>query len=393
LTGLRVAIVTRRFWPLTGSTETVLAHLAAELTARGCPTTILTARWRPHWPAQSCCRNVPVSWIAPPPAGYWNQRRYLRALARWLEDYGRLLDVVYVSSLGDEARVAVRTVAPQTAVVLRPRRAGRSGDCFRQIENAAGRRIKDACLRASAFLAATPLLKRELEAAGYPRDRIHEVADGLPAAPPRTPALKQAARAMLADTSVLLQVPSGAPLAVAAGRLEPGHGLEQLVEAWKEVVQLWPGACLWLVGEAANCHALQQRIDQLRLTARVVLVGQFDALEGVLAAADMWLAPSSEGDSTAVAEAMAAGLPVLAADVAAHRWLLRDGLEGLLVPCDDTAAWVAAILRVLHQSDWSARLGAAARARAATQFSLARMVDEHLTLFQRVIQGEREDLY
>ena len=66
VSGCRVVIVTRRFWPLVGGPEKVLANLAVELTARGCPTTVLTARWQPKWPAEIVLRGVPVIRPSPP---------------------------------------------------------------------------------------------------------------------------------------------------------------------------------------------------------------------------------------------------------------------------------------------------------------------------------------
>ena len=85
----------------------------------------------------------------------------------------------------------------------------------------------------------------------------------------------------------------------------------------------------------------------------------------------------------AILEAMAAGLPVVAADVPANRWLVSDGQDGVLTPPGDAAALGRAISRLLEQPDLAARLGNAARERAS-HLSLAQMADAHLTLFDRL---------
>jgi glycosyltransferase involved in cell wall biosynthesis len=77
---------------------------------------------------------------------------------------------------------------------------------------------------------------------------------------------------------------------------------------------------------------------------------------------------------------MAAELPVVAADVPAHEWLITDHRDGLLVPPSDVSALATAVLSLLEQRDLAARLAAAARARVLQEFSLARMVDEYFEL-------------
>ena len=120
----------------------------------------------------------------------------------------------------------------------------------------------------------------------------------------------------------------------------------------------------------------------MNLGGRVVLVGVFDQVDALLAAADLFVRPTIEaGTSMAVFEALAAGLPVVASDIAGHRQWIADGCEGLLASPDDTAAWSAAIGRLLDDPELAARLGGAARQKAAG-FSLAKMADAHLTLFQ-----------
>jgi glycosyltransferase involved in cell wall biosynthesis len=101
-----------------------------------------------------------------------------------------------------------------------------------------------------------------------------------------------------------------------------------------------------------------------------------------LAAADLAVRPTPEpGTSLAVVEALAAGLPVVASDIPAHREWITDGRNGLLASPNDRAAWSAAIDRLWTEPGLAARLGVAARRRAA-EASLAKMADAHLTLFE-----------
>jgi glycosyltransferase involved in cell wall biosynthesis len=108
-------------------------------------------------------------------------------------------------------------------------------------------------------------------------------------------------------------------------------------------------------------------------------------------AADLFVAPSLEGDaSLAVLEAMAAGLPVVATDIAAHRELIDDGRQGRLVRAHDAGAIAAGIEELLDQPAMASRLAEAARIRSSRDFTLKGTVAEHLALFDRVLSSARD---
>jgi glycosyltransferase involved in cell wall biosynthesis len=384
---LRLVFVTRRFWPLIGGSEKALGNLAVELAGRGCRVTILTARWRPNWPARITFHEVPVVRLPPPAERGWRTFRYMRALARWLTQNQDAYDLVYVWGLKHEAYAALRAVGQRVPVVLRAEKAGRHGDCLWQIEAGCGQRIKGRCMKAAAFVGPSRAVHRELQAAGYPRPRIQFLHDGVAVPPPRSPKIKAAARAVLGEAHAALEAPHWAPLALYAGPLHAAQGLKHLVAAWGQIVARWPHARLWLAGDGPDRAALQAQIEAMNLGHRVALVGVFDTVDELLSAADLFVLPSLEGDEClALLEAMAAGLPIVAGDTPGNRDVLSDGREGLLVPAADAGALSAAIARLFQQRDLAAQLGAAARDRAAAEFSLAEMADAHVTLFERLVQ-------
>ena len=137
----RVLIVTRRFWPLVGGPEKVLANLARELSARGWPTMVLTAHWQPKWPDEISLCGVPVIRLPAPAERGWESLRSLRRLVGWLRNNRHRYDLVYVSQLKHEAYAAMRAVGRQTPVVLRAERPGPGGDCQWQREVFCGSRI------------------------------------------------------------------------------------------------------------------------------------------------------------------------------------------------------------------------------------------------------------
>jgi glycosyltransferase involved in cell wall biosynthesis len=124
----------------------------------------------------------------------------------------------------------------------------------------------------------------------------------------------------------------------------------------------------------------------MNLSGRAMLLGAFDQVEELLTAADALVHPGcQEGASMAVAEAMGAAIPAIVADWPGHRLLVEHEHTGLVVPPGDVEALSAALTRIFDDLPLADRLGRAAQARAAEQFSLAEMVDRHVTLFESLI--------
>lgn len=381
----RLVLVVRRFWPLVGGAENAIANLADELTSRGCCVTVLTAKWHVG-PSEIHYRQVPVVRLSPAPRHAWSTIRYIQALGRWLRRHEDEYDLVYVSGLKHEAYAAMQAVSQRRPVVLRAERAGRWGDCLWQIDAACGRRIKRRLMRAAALVGRTPAVQRELIAAGYPRDRIHGIVDGVPIPPQRDAGRRTAAREALGGVNLSMRVPLETPVAVYAGRLSEPRGIGDLLEAWEPVAARWPQARLWLAGDDPYQIEIADQIVNRNLSGRVLLAGVFDSIEELLTAADLFVLPSREGSAPlALLEAMAAGLPIVATSLADHREFVTDEEHALLVPPRDPAALSAAIARVLSDPDLATRLGMAARRRAGEQFSLARMAQEHLQLWEKLL--------
>ncbi|NUQ66137.1 MAG: glycosyltransferase family 4 protein [Pirellulales bacterium] len=383
---LRLVLVTRRFWPLVGGAENTMADLAAELSSRGCRVTVLTAKWDRRWPPEVVYREFPVVRLPAAPRDGWSTLRYLRAVGRWLRRHLDEYDLVYVCGLKHEAYAAVKAVGTRRPVVLRAERAGRLGDCLWQIEAPCGRRIKQRSMRARAFVARTPGIQRELVAAGYPRDRIIHLPDGVPIPPLRDWERKEAAREAVAAANLSLRAPQWAPVALYAGELSEPRGVGDLLDAWEPVVRRWPNARLWLAGAGPFHAGLAGRIESRNLSGRAVLTGLFDTIDELLAAADVFVLPSREGSAQrGLLEAMAAGLPIVATDLSDHLEFVTDREHALIVPRGAVSAISAAITRLFSDSELPQQLGSAARRRAVERFSLARMADAHLQLWEGLV--------
>lgn len=391
MTARRIALVTRRFWPLVGGAEMVMANLACEFRRQGDSVELLTAQWQHEWPTEVVHREIPVTRLPNPPHRGWGTLRYMLALNRWLRRHAHELDVVYVSMLKHDAYAAIHALSGSPVpVVLRAEGAGESGDCAWQKTARFGGRIRRTCQTADALIAPSAAIRDELLAAGYPAARTHFIPNGVAVGPPRSPDRRITARRTLAEANYDLSVSADDPIAVYTGRLHPAKGLFDLVKSWPTVLNRYPDARLWLVGDGPARDELFELILDLDLRGYVVMPGSFDDVQDLLYAADVFVLPSyEEGMSLSLLEAMAIGLPVVATDIPGNRALVEHRVHGLLVPVRSPTHLAQSIHEVWNQSELARQLGDAARQRVAQQFSLEACVAKHRELFAEWLAAKR----
>jgi len=167
-----------------------------------------------------------------------------------------------------------------------------------------------------------------------------------------------------------LAIAPSAPVVVYAGTFEPYQGLSTLLAAVGRVVEAVPGAVFVLVGgEGPPAEQIRQEASRLGLDRSIRLLGRKarDEMPAYLAMADVLVSPRCYGDNLPlkVFDYLAAGRPIVATDLPAHRALLD---ESRAVLTEATAAGLArGIIDVLRDRSLAARLAVSARAYAATK--------------------------
>lgn len=155
-------------------------------------------------------------------------------------------------------------------------------------------------------------------------------------------------------------------LTVASLTRRKGHDV--LIEALAPLSDL-PWQARFVGGRDFDPHwseQLQQKVNRLQLQERICLVGAVERLADEFHNADLFVLPSRfEGYGMVFAEALASGLPVVAARAGAVPDLVPES-AGLLVPPDDTEALTAALHSLLTREDLRRQLQAGARKAAST---------------------------
>jgi glycosyltransferase involved in cell wall biosynthesis len=122
------------------------------------------------------------------------------------------------------------------------------------------------------------------------------------------------------------------------------------------------------------------------ITSRVHILGFRRNVFDYLAHCNVLLMPSQhEGLPYTLLEAMALGIPIVAARVGGLAEVIQDGSTGLLVPPQDSAALTRAILRLYEDPALRSRLGEQARLLQQTRYSLQAMTERYLAIYRKVV--------
>jgi glycosyltransferase involved in cell wall biosynthesis len=157
-----------------------------------------------------------------------------------------------------------------------------------------------------------------------------------------------------------------------------------LLEAFAVVRRQIPDAHLLLVGQGELQSELRRRAQSLGIDGSVEMTGPVPEIWPYLSRSDVFALPSlSEAYGIAVAEAMAAGLPVVASAVGGVPELVNEGVTGNLFPVGDHQALARHLIRILKSPELRIRMGAAAKG-AAEPLRRCRSIDRYLDLCQRM---------
>lgn len=169
------------------------------------------------------------------------------------------------------------------------------------------------------------------------------------------------------------------------GRLEPRKGIIVAIRAFAEVAAALPGAELVVAGDGPLRAAAEKLARELGVADAVRFLGPLaeEELPDAYAEADVFCAPATGNESFGIvlAEAMAAGTPVVASGNPGYAAVVEPGVSGLLVPPGDHRALARAIVEVLRDPVLWRRLSEGGRLRARC-FSWSALADDVLAVYQ-----------
>lgn len=237
--------------------------------------------------------------------------------------------------------------------------------------------------RAAAIVAISRAVADVLSRSGIEPERIAIVPDGTDTRRVIAPAAP--------ETLASLGVRPGAPLVVQVAQLVAHKDPLNFVRAIAAARERVPALQALLVGDGPLRAEVANAMHTLGLEGTLHATGYREDADGLLAAADVVVLSSrEEGMGSVLLDALFLGKPVAATRAGGIPEVVVDGITGLLAPVSDWRALGAQIASLLEDRALAARLGAAARARA-DDFSIERLTDRTLAVYERVLSGARFD--
>jgi glycosyltransferase involved in cell wall biosynthesis len=187
-----------------------------------------------------------------------------------------------------------------------------------------------------------------------------------------------------------LGVPSDAPLITTVCRLYKPRDFDTLLHSLQKVTDVYPAACLLIVGDGPYRPQVEALISRLDLASNVTLAGFRRDIPQILAVSNIFVLSTAlwEGLPLTILEAMASGLPVVASDVGGIREAVVHQETGILVPPKSSVALFEALLELLLDRQKAMAMGQRGRKRVEKFFTLERMAQETAAVYAPVLDQE-----
>lgn len=174
------------------------------------------------------------------------------------------------------------------------------------------------------------------------------------------------------------------------GRMEKRKGFKYLLGAYEQVKKEFPRCRLIVVGPQDRSCRKYQRLVAKRNLQDVVFAGyvSYEELPSYYKSADIFCSPATGKESFGVVllEAMAAGKPTIASNIAGYAAIVMHGVDGLLVKPQDEQALAGALLRLLEARLLRERMGAMG-AQKAKDFSWETIAQRVMDYYQDLLRG------
>lgn len=355
--------------PVPGGGQTQLSRLAPLLHARGLRTSVVTGRIpaeAPHHdPASSrSLREAVASWSF-----------VTMAVARIVGERPHVIHARGLRASATAARIGARMI--RRPYVLSVPSSGPHGDVARlRSQDGGDRRWRRMVASAAAFVCVSGEVVRELEHAGVDPRRIVPIPNGVDIGHFRPARFGDTDHRALRGS---LGLPVSGSLTLTVGPLDVGKRIDRLIAAHVAV-----RGALVVVGDGPDASRLRTVAASAGIADRVIFRPPTDDVAPYMRCADVYATSADQyGLSSAVLEAMASGLPVVAAQGGGISEFV-DSTTGVLVKSGAPDEIGRAVDDLLGDPERRRALGAAGRQRVVTDYTLTRTADELVALYERL---------
>ena len=181
-------------------------------------------------------------------------------------------------------------------------------------------------------------------------------------------------------------IPPDAKLVGFVGRLEPVKGCSLFIKSIPEVAESYPDSYFVVVGDGTERKSLESLVRELGIENRVSFCGFRDDPTNVFQSLDLFVLPSlNEGIPLAMLEAMSNEVPVVATSVGGIPEVIKDKVNGILVPPQNPQALAESILEALSNSNETAKRVIEAKETILNEFNVEKWTERIQSIYLEMI--------
>jgi glycosyltransferase involved in cell wall biosynthesis len=386
----RVLMYTAYFAPEYSGAALQALTLAKELRARGHAVEFITNRW-PGLPDDAVVEGFTVRRLEP---GRGRKHRELRLwfnMARYVWARRRDFDVLH-SHGAYFTNAFIGPLARAVGMKSLIKASLAEDDLLGLSKSVVGRIHRFMLGRIDAYVAISHDLVQEFRAGGLPTRRVHHVPNGVDCERFHPSNAEERAR-----MRVELALPVNRPLALYVGVMDRRKNITWLAEQWVASDGFGTGVMLLAIGPKGRDEHDQVGYARLAELAsehpQHLMLQRFHAdVAPYYRFADVLVLPSAkEGLPNVVLEAMACGIPCVAARTSGSRELVVEGETGHTYAPNDVDQFASAIRQCLSAA--GAAMGERARVLAQAHYSIGHVADQYETIYGRMLHKTRRILY
>ncbi|MFA5859805.1 MAG: glycosyltransferase family 4 protein [Elusimicrobiota bacterium] len=385
-TGLRICMLTARFYPHLGGTEQQAWYLSEKLIENGYTAFIVTQRYPGTLPKTESIGKVKVIRLSTLWDGYKGSFIFVWTTFWWLLMHANEYDIIHAHLASSHAVVALKIGwLLRKPVVIKFAGARATGDIGTSKKVPWGG-LKLSFLRifGNRFVCPSMEVKDEMVLNGFNSDNIAVIPNGVD-----TKKFAPADEGQKKKLRVTLGLPAEDKLFIYTGRLQPGKGLEFMVKTWKNVLIKDSTAKLLIVGDGVLIDELKNLADECGITNNVIFTGRVNDVPDYLRAADVFVTASKgEGMSNALLEALSCGIPAVVTDIPANTVLVKNRVNGLVYSIDDTEMFVNIVNRLMSEAGLSQKLGTAAHESVLAKYSVDTVTQQYIQYYKKLVNKQ-----
>jgi glycosyltransferase involved in cell wall biosynthesis len=380
---ISVTMIIERYLPIWGGAEVQLHQLISRLEDRGCLVTVVTRRWHHHLPASEQQGKTRIVRLGMTGRGMFATASFVAALVSYVIVNRSKIDILH--SHGAAKLGALCAAMARLLHLTNVSKVATAGKISQLLHSPLGRLILSMFRRSDAIVAMTDEIVSELTMIKSGCGRVARIPNGV-----------DPVRFSLAGNDERwrfrreLDLGANSKIVLFAGRLVYRKGLDILLAAWERAVPSLPDTYLLILGSGAD------QADSVELVMReyvarnqihqVLFVGESTQPEHFTAIADCFVFPSrQEGFPNALLEGMAAGLPVVAANIGGVAPLIKDGVTGILFTPENSRDCAEKLVALLSDHESAQRIGNAGRAFVTSHFSFDSVAEQYTTLYRELL--------